>query len=433
MTPNSESPDRGGRDRDFRWLSLLIVAAWWLAVFGASAGPARVERMKSLGVFALSSSFSDLRIFPFAQSVVARGGDPYSSDARDPMGRPYNYPRIWLTFMRFSDRDAAVNTVGVSLAVVSLAVLLAFWGPCTSPTRAAALGGLLCLPAVQLGVERGNTDQLMVALVAAACLMAARKAVAGYILLGAAVLKLYPCMAFGALAGQPTRGRMRAIGWPLLLFLLYLAATATDTKAALRNTPDTMWIFSYGACVVPSAWAAISARNGWGSPDPEILRMGARLLAALLVALGVLLGLGGGSRREPDRADATRQAPDRFRIPWERSGLTGESPHGLGFSAATWIFAGTFVAGSNFDYRLVFLLLAVPQLLVWAGSPVRQVSLLAILALAALVLSLGSNFLWGGGGGLWVKQAASWTLVLVLPWLLAAVPSQVEDSGSTAS
>jgi hypothetical protein len=39
----------------------------------------------------------------------------------------------------------------------------------------------------------------------------------------------------------------------------------------------------------------------------------------------------------------------------------------------------------------------------------------------------------GGWGGLWVKQAASWTLVLVLPWLLAAVPSQVEDSGSTAS
>ena len=433
MPPNSESPAIRGPDRDFRWLTLLIVAAWWLAVFGAAAGPARVQRMKSLGVFALSPSFADLRIFPYAQSVVASGGDPYNSDARDSIGRPYNYPRIWLMFMRFSNRDAAVNSVGVSLAVVSLAVLLAFWGPCRSPMRAAALGGLLCLPAVQLGVERGNTDQLIVALVAAACLLAARKAVAGYILLCAAVLKLYPCLAFGALAEHSPRGRMRAIGWPLLLFLLYLAVTAADTKAVLRNTPDTMWMFSYGACVVPSAWASICGRNGWGSPNPEFLRMGARLLAALLIALGIVLGLGGRSRRERDCAGATPQTPARFRIPWEGLGLAGEWPHVLGLSAAAWIFAGTFVAGSNFDYRLDFLLLAVPQLLVWVGLPSRQIYLLAMLALMALVLSLGSNFLWAGWAGFWVKQAASWTLVLVLPWLLAAVRSQAVNSKSTTS
>jgi hypothetical protein len=86
------------------------------------------------------------------------------------------------------------------------------------------------------------------------------------------------------------------------------------------------------------------------------------------------------------------------------------------------------VAGSNFDYRLDFLLLAVPQLMVWAALPAAQVSPLAKLALAALVLSLGSNFLWFGWVGLWVKQAASWTLVLVLPWLLAAVRGQAVHS-----
>jgi len=91
------------------------------------------------------------------------------------------------------------------------------------------------------------------------------------------------------------------------------------------------------------------------------------------------------------------------------------------------------VAGSNFDYRLDFLLLAVPQLLVWVGLPSRQIYLLAMLALMALVLSLGSNFLWAGWAGFWVKQAASWTLVLVLPWLLAAVRSQAVNSKSTTS
>lgn len=431
--PISESPAAGGPDRDFRWLSLLIVAAWWLAVLGAAAGPARVQRMRSLGVFALSESFADLRIFPFAQSVVARGGDPYDSAARDSIGRPYNYPRIWLAFMRFSNSDAAVNTAGVSLAVLSLAALLAFWGPCRSPTRAAALGGLLCLPAVQLGVERGNTDLLIVALVAAACLLAARTAAAGYIVLCAAVLKLYPCMAFGALWGHSPRGRVRTVGWPLLLFLLYLAVTAADTRAALHNTPDTMWILSYGACVVPSAWASISGRNAWASPNPEFLLMGARLVAALLIALGIVLGLGGGSGRERECAGAARPTATRFRISREAPGPAGEWPHVVGFSAATWIYAGTFVAGSNFDYRLDFLLLAVPQLLVWAGSPAGRISLLAMLSLAALVLSLGSNFLWAGWAGIWVKQAASWTLVLVLPWLLAAGRGQAVGSKSTPS
>jgi hypothetical protein len=387
--------------------------------------------MKSLGVHALPESFADLRIFAFAQSVVAKGGDPYDSGARDSFGRSYNYPRIWLTFMRFSNRDAAVDAVGVSLAVVSLAALLAFWGPCRSPLRAAALGGLLCLPAVQLGVVRGNTDLLIVALVAAACLLAARTAVAGSILLCAAVLKLYPCMAFGALAQNRTRGRMRAIGWLLLLFLLYLAVTADNTRAALRNTPDTMWILSYGAHVVPSAWAMICSRNGWGSPNPEFLVTGARLLAALLIALGIVLGLRGRSRRKRDCADATRQAENGIRTPQEGPELAGESPHVLGFSAATWIYAGTFVAGSNFDYRLVFLLLAVPQLLVWAASP--KISLLAVLALAALVLSLGANFLWAGWAGFWAGQAASWTLLLVLPWLLAAVGGLDGSPKSTTS
>ena len=346
------------------------------------------------------------------------------------MGRIFNYPRIWLWF-RIPNTDRAIDSVGVAMAVVSLAVLLAFWGECRSPTKAAAFGVLLCLPAVQLGVERGNTDLLIVALVAAACLSAAKKAAAGALILCAAVLKLYPALVFGMFAESSVRATMRAIGWPVLLFLVYLAATAADTTAALRNTPSSMWMVSYGSCVAPSAWAMICAKNGWGSPPPEFLRMDARFVAALLVVMGVVLGFRGKSRRQRGSAEL---APEPLARPLNcREGTEPvvRNPHQMGFSAATWIFAGTFIAGSNFDYRLDFLLLAVPQLLVWSRLPGRQISSAAAVALTSVILSLGSNFLWFGWVGIWAKQAATWTLMLVLPWLLIRLSGASAEPEST--
>lgn len=58
------------------------------------------------------------------------------------------------------------------------------------------------------------------------------------------------------------------------------------------------------------------------------------------------------------------------------------------FRAGSAIYIGTFFIGSNFDYRLVFLLLTIPQLIQWVQERQALTRRLAKITLAALYLSL---------------------------------------------
>src|SRR5207247_5366711 len=74
------------------------------------------------------------------------------------------------------------------------------------------------------------------------------------------------------------------------------------------------------------------------------------------------------------------------------------------FWAGASIFIGTFLLGSNFEYRLVFLMLTVPQLLTWSARR-RPEALLARTILIAMALFF------------WLK---SYAVVEVLDWVLFA-------------
>ena len=49
----------------------------------------------------------------------------------------------------------------------------------------------------------------------------------------------------------------------------------------------------------------------------------------------------------------------------------------VGFHAGALIYLGTFAVANNFDYRLVFLLLTLPQLVEWVRTPAHRLSSLA--------------------------------------------------------
>jgi len=63
-----------------------------------------------------------------------------------------------------------------------------------------------------------------------------------------------------------------------------------------------------------------------------------------------------------------------------------------GFRLGGAIFIGTFLLGTNYNYRLAFLLFALPQLVAWLreAAPLRRLA--AGIALAALLFSLWSPF-----------------------------------------
>jgi hypothetical protein len=94
------------------------------------------------------------------------------------------------------------------------------------------------------------------------------------------------------------------------------------------------------------------------------------------------------------------------------------------FVAGTAIYAGSFILEHNFDYRLVYLLLVVPQLLRWARRS-RFAALVLLTVVSTLWLSeVLSNGYWTQHYPLPYDEILTWALFIVLlgmAWA-AAVP-----------
>lgn len=390
---------RPGAAPDGRWLAAALLLLYYV-VLGAT-GPAaeRGERWRRAGVYAHPRSFIDLQVFPAAHATVAAGGELYGPSATDPLKRPYNYPRVWLTFMRFPVSDDWLRAIGCTLAAAAVAAVLAVWGRLS--VGEGLMGGLLlCSPAFQLGIERGNTDLAMLVLVAAGVWLASddrhrRPAVALW--WTAAVLKLYPVVALAAWFGGSWREWLRRVWLPLGLFAVYLALTWRDLPPVLRNTGGG-WVQSYGSAVFVGAMEQVQSFYGvnWMGDFPW-----AGLSRWLAIAgTGWMLVRGRGRASGRPIAEPAAVAARRAQ---------------LGFRVGALVYVATFLAGSSFDYRQCFLLLALPQLFAWR----REGDRLAAVTLIALLLSLGLNYLLAGWPGFFLNETAGWLLLFTLSALLA--------------
>jgi hypothetical protein len=386
--------------RDGRWVAVGLLLAYYAVLGLAGPGAEFVARWRLAGVYAHPAPFVDLQVFPAARATVEGGGELYGPSVTDPMQRPYNYPRVWLTFMRFPADAAWFRALGCLLAVAAIVAVLAFWGRLSSGEG--IFGGLLlCSPAFQLGIERGNTDLAMLGLVVAGVCLAGddrRGRLAASLWWAAAVLKLFPILALGAWFDGSVRAWLRRVWLPLGLFVAYLALTWRDLAPVLQNTGGG-WVQSYGSEVLAATWSQVQAFYGSGQPGERPFAGVGRWVAAAGVAwmlLRVWLAIVPSSAPAPAIPAAERRAL-------------------LGFRAGTLVYLATFVVGSSFDYRQCFLLLTLPQLWAWR----RTDQPLAAVALGAMMFSLGSNYLLAGWPGFFLNEAGGWLLLFVLTALLA--------------
>lgn len=391
---------RPGTSFDGRWLAAALLVVYFIVLVFAGPAAELTARWRRAGVFAYPAVFVDLQVFPAARATVAGGGALYGASVADPMQRPYNYPRVWLAFMRFPASENWLRLLGGLLAAGAVAAVLAFWGRLS--VGEGLLGGLLlCSPAIQLGIERGNTDLAMLVLVTGGVLLAGdgkHGRLGGALWFTAATLKLFPILAFGAWFEGTWRDWLRRTWLPLGLFAAYLVLIRKDLPLILHNTGGG-WVQSYGSEVLAAAWAQARVFYGlnWAGDLP--LAGAGRLLATAGVGWILLRSLWSGrDRRGPDQG-----------IPG--SGLRSL----LGFRVGALVYIGTFLAGSSFDYRQGFLLLTLPQLFFWR----RKGEQLPAVALAALLVALGTNYLLAGWPGFILNETASWLLFFVLAALLA--------------
>jgi hypothetical protein len=353
----------------------LLVAATGLGLFFLALG-LRDWYWPPFGVpGGTGFSFLDLRFFTSAWDCVRDGVDVTPANPCDALDRPFIYPSVWTAPAPLGLGEEHTVPLGAVLAVGFVASAFAALG------RVGVGDGLvwaaaLCSPAVMLGVERGNPDLVIFCLVVWGVLLLqaesvpARLAAHGLLLL-AAVLKLYPVLAWGPLLLQRRRWAIAGTGTLTAAFAVYAFATRDDIRRIRENVPQDDR-FAYGAAIlgdeVGGALVVLAAAAG---------------LALLLLRLARRRGV----RAVVPATPGERRDRDLF--------VAG---------AAT--FVGTFALGHNYNYRMVFLLLTLPQLLRWSRTrlPAR---LAATAVLATLWLGTSIAFFPLGIGEWWERVTAS--------------------------
>lgn len=319
------------------------MALWSIAVWVEHMGGGKSEIWQALGIPLRRPIFFDGHNLLAALDCARDGFDPLFHNPCDAAQRVLNYPRIWLLLLPTGLGRGNEALFGIiTAACLGLALLVL-----ARPRSGCQLGIwslAIVSPAVQFGVERGNTDLWIFGLVVGALSLQSRWHRCSLLLLYAAtLLKLFPAAAVISWRkpGQPAAQKM----W--FVFVLgagmYALAFQADMRQILTNVPD-QGAHTYGAPVLGRLLLLAVEGNKAGSHSEEIWRGAGHVIAGLVFAA---------------IAAITIRQRARSRQPL----LPREIYTDHRFAAGAGIYLLSYLGGSNWNYRLLFLLLLLPALL----------------------------------------------------------------------
>jgi len=292
----------------------------------------------------LMPPFTDLRLLPGSAESYRAGFNPIYNNPGDPLGRHFNYPFAWYFVFYTGIKQDDTIWIGVLLALGYILCSWIFSRHIGLPS-ACLIAIILFSPASMLAVERGNVDLFIFILCTLALLLLENRTwLATVILITASFLKLFPIFGL-AIFLRENRSRFWVISLSAFaIFLVYAVLTYSNISASFAYTEKGAEL-SYGVNVIPLYME-------------QLFR--SKQLFDLLTPIFSLIGLG------------------LFLFVFylgSKSGIlpVNESRHLSAFRLGAIIYGGTFFIGNNWDYRLIFLLFAVPQLVEWATeSPARK-------------------------------------------------------------
>ncbi len=354
--------------------------------------------------------FSDFRLIPGSAESYRAGIEPTQRNPGDPHKRIFNYPAFWrLFFYTGITQSDTVWIVVVMLALFFVSVFLFPQG--ITILDSIALLFVIFSPASMLLYERGNVDLIVFFLCAMIVLSTDHSLfITSALLVFAMIVKLYPFFGVTVLLKE---SRSRFIGSFLVCLgglVAYLYVTSKSVKAAWGLTMRGNEI-SYGTNVFFFRYSQYFS-NLFGIPlNTPVLKYGPIVLALALIMIAGLFGLS------------------------DRALLTASSLKNLAaFRMGASIYVGTFLLGNNWDYRLAFLILVMPQLLQWSKDTDRRNRFVVAAVLALVFLSCWHFIVWFAPSLISVKEPifiideiANWMLVGGFSYLLfASAPDWVK-------
>jgi hypothetical protein len=309
------------------------------------------SQLRTLGIGPLDFWFGDLRNVTAAMDCAREHIAVLPTNPCDPMQRPANYPRIWVELYHLGLGQGDTFTLGVIVGGLFFAAAILVLPGAAGWPATVLYALLLCSPAAMLGVERGNVDILLFAFVVAAVLVS-RRGLWGLILADAliglaAVLKIFPIFATGFLALRRSRRGLISIVAILVGFAAYAVAIRHELSQIRQALPQRNE-YSYGLRRF-SDWVSAGVEGSKAKsaslPSWDVLVVVVVVVVAWLSARRIRPGL----QPEEDPDPAALRDLDLF---W----------------AGACVYIGTYAIARNYDYRLVFCLMTVPQLCRWVAA-----------------------------------------------------------------
>jgi hypothetical protein len=330
-------------------IRIFLAAVPWLVVAGifyfAFTGD-WFRTWHAVRVTPLHIPFLDLQGFPTGLEVYRHGGDPLIANPLDPWQRPLNYPHLMM-FLFMALGISAKNLVffGVMLAAAYLACVTTLILRARGAVEAIVLLVVSLSPVPLLAIALGNTDVLIFSLVFLAFLL--RRSLFGPIVLFAAtLLKIYP---FAALVIYSVFPPAKFKKLPMLLAMLALFVFAwrwREMDAIRRDTPISP-IVSFGVLAIRNSMNFAMRDHGYSIRQSFIAGWAAVFFCWAAGLAALIKG---------------------WLKPSSRVTSTGQSDASQLFCLYAAIYVFSFAVGSNFDYRLIYLIPMIPFSLELARS-----------------------------------------------------------------
>lgn len=327
------------------FLTVLVVGA--TLMIGTSVRGSLTHAWDLFHLPITEPGFIDAFFLTGAVGYAAGGGNPYITGVWDRYHRPFNYPPIWLQLRHLGVARNSYPFLGFCLIAILVATVLRLFRCRTWQSGLLATAAVMSYP-VLFAAERANIDILVLGILVLGIALIQRLPdqrrpfARGALVFCLTVLKLYPV----AISGLFLRHRKHWLAAAALaivsLVALYLSADHQLFRM-LANTPqDDEW--SFGSYAIVAIGVMHFVYPDYVPPHyVHTLTTGVALLVELAAA-----GLGVRYR--------ARLAPylPQFDMETEFGSLN---------AASLLIFCFVFAAGSNFCYRLIFLLVPIAYLL----------------------------------------------------------------------
>lgn len=308
--------------------------------------------------------FADMRVITAGAECIRLGHDVLIENPCDPWQRPMNYPRIWSIFASLGINQGHTIALSVLCALIFF-ILFFLIIKKINYTESLLYASILCSPSIMLAIERGNNDLIVFIILAIALLIIERDkfyldCLSMIMVIFASIIKLYPVFAISVFLKMKRQKFVFFLIFAITFFGTYIIYNFDNLKLISRATPRSKHL-SYGSKVIFDVLADLDFTSYFRWITPPIIIL---LLTSIVL---VLLFAPNSNKMLNKFDDFDIQKISSFRI---------------GCS----IYIGTFFIGNNWDYRLIFLIFTIPQILLWIKSQ-NSLSMFSILALIGIIMT----------------------------------------------